>query len=40
MVAVRRVAAAGAIAFTRTPYRSSSIWLMIVSVAIPVLAAP
>ena len=37
---VSRVRAAGAIALTFTPYRSSSRWAMIVSVAMPVFAAP
>ena len=40
IVAMRRVAAAGAIAFTRTPYRPSSASAMIENVAIPVFAAP
>ena len=39
-VAVSRVAAAGAMALTRTPYRASSASAMIEKVAMPVLAAP
>jgi len=37
---VIRVRAPGAMAFTRTPYRSSSIAVMELNAAIPALAAP
>ncbi len=37
---VSLVLAAGAMALTLTPYRCSSRWAMMVSVAMPVLAAP
>jgi hypothetical protein len=37
---VSRVAAAGAMALTRTPYRCSSALAMMENVAMPVLAAP